>query len=132
MEVDGARRLEHAVHLADALLHPVHVDLDAPFPAVLERPDLGLVPPDDLVVTVREERRVKVDQVNALGGELCQSMQVVVAIEDGRLQVADRCHPANYRPWVCRNDGLGASTRYSPIFQKVSMRTSKPELSGKD
>jgi len=36
VEVDGAGGLEHAVHLNRAVLHPVHIDLDAALPPVLE------------------------------------------------------------------------------------------------
>jgi len=34
--------------------------------------------PNDLVIPVREERRIKVDEVDALGRKLCEAMQVVV------------------------------------------------------
>lgn len=80
------------MQLNRAIAHPVHVVANAALPAVFERADLGLVAPDHLVAAVREERRVEVDKVDALSRELAEATQVVVAVEDARLEVGDRSH----------------------------------------
>jgi hypothetical protein len=54
----------------------------ASLPAVLKGAHFGLVAPDHLVVAIGEERRVAIDQVNAIGGKLRQTTKVVVAIDD--------------------------------------------------
>src|SRR5688572_24080383 len=92
--------------------HPIEVVLDVALPAVLEGPDLGLVAPDHLVKAVREERRVEVDQVDAVGRELPEDMQVVLAVQDAGLEVADRIHGSRFSPrsreilggWCPRSD----------------------------
>ena len=86
VQVERARWLEDAVQLDHSLLHPVHVDVNATLPAVLEGPHLGLVAPDHFVLAVREEGRVQVDEIDALGRELAEPVQVVIAIDDASLK----------------------------------------------
>ena len=49
MQVERASGLKDSVHLDSAFAHPARIDMDAALPAVLERPHLGLVSPNDLV-----------------------------------------------------------------------------------
>ena len=65
MQVERASGLKDSVHLDSAFAHPARIDMDAALPAVLERPHLGLVSPNDLVEAVREEGRIEIDQVDA-------------------------------------------------------------------
>lgn len=58
------------MQLSDAALHPCDVVLDTALPAVLEGPYLCFVAPNYLVDPIREERRVKIDQVNRLRRKL--------------------------------------------------------------
>lgn len=85
VQVQRAGRLEDAVHLNRAFAHPARIDVDAALPAVLEGTDLSLVAPDDLVETVREERRIEVNQVDAVRRDFCENLLVVVAVDDARL-----------------------------------------------
>lgn len=97
VQVQGAARLEDAVHLHHALAHPGDVVPDTALPAVLERPDLGLVAPDDLVAPVGEEGWIEVDEVDAVRRKVPQSAKVVVPIQDACLEIADRCHGRGVR-----------------------------------
>ena len=52
VEIDGSSLLEDPSDLHNPLAHPLDVDLDTARPTVFEGPDLGLVAPDHLVVTI--------------------------------------------------------------------------------
>lgn len=67
MQIQRTGWPQYAAHLHDAVPHPVDVDLYPALPPVLKGADLGFVPPDNLVVAVAEEGRVKVDEVYGLG-----------------------------------------------------------------
>ena len=82
MQVQAPSWLQDAVQFHTALLHPSGVVLHAASPSISKRSHLGLVSPDYLVDTVREERWVKVNQIDATVREHPQALQVVVAVDD--------------------------------------------------
>lgn len=57
--------LQHPAGLVHPLVHPPDVRVDSTVPAVLERPNLRFVSPDNLVAAVRDKRRVPVNQIYA-------------------------------------------------------------------
>src|SRR5581483_6910149 len=86
--------------------------MDAAFPAILERADFRFVAPDDLVVSVREKRRVEIDQIDRVRTEPLQPIQVVIAVDDSRLDSVGQAltvkpFPALYKPSNrgCPSDG---------------------------
>ena len=80
--VKAAGLLEHAGELDAARAHVVDVGLCAGV-AVLEGALLLRLAPEDFVIAVGVERRIDVDQVNALIGELGKLFEVVES--SGRL-----------------------------------------------
>jgi len=84
------------VDLEHALLHPGDVVVDPALPAVLKRPNLGLVASDHFIVAIGEEGRIEIDEVDAVGRELRQPPEVVIPIENARLQEADWLHGGDF------------------------------------
>ncbi len=81
MEVNRACVLQHSATLSKPPSHPVYVDIDSTLPPILEDSHLCTVPPDYLIVAVAEERRVEIDQVDALvGEELGENLKIVPAV----------------------------------------------------
>jgi hypothetical protein len=55
------------------------------FVAVCERTLLFRLAPEDFVITVRVERRVDIDQIDAALRQLAQLLEVIAAINDARI-----------------------------------------------
>lgn len=86
MNVNATRLLQKPLHLVQPRVQPDQVARHAAFPDVRERPQLVLVAEDDVVLPARKERRVDVDEVNALRGQLAHDVQVVAPEQPVRLQ----------------------------------------------
>ncbi len=104
VDVDRAAGLEQALHLVETGVEPDQVAVEAALPDVGERALLVLVSPDHVVDAVREERRVDVDEVDALRGQRAHHMQVVAPDQAVRLQLrraeADTLHHLRRQPYV--------------------------------
>ena len=85
MVVEGARLLEDAGQFDAPGPHVVDVRLRGGV-AVLERPLLLRLAPEDFVVSVGVERRVDVDQVDAGIGQVLQLLQAVAAVDDAGVE----------------------------------------------
>ena len=125
---EGAHRLEHVAELLRAIRHQLAVGelgLHAPVPGVVEGGDLGrrllaaLFGEQDVIRGVRVERRVEVDQVDALVLDLlAQDAEVVPEVElvlpgvaAVRRFLGHRALPDAFRlGWYCRAIGRGVST----------------------
>ena len=83
--VEGAGLFEHAGELDTARAHVVDVDAGA-FVPVLKGALLLCLAPEDFVVAVGVEGRVDVDEIEAVGGELAELVEVVAAIDDAGVE----------------------------------------------
>ena len=94
MVVEAADLLEDAGEFDAAGAHGVNVGAGA-LVAVLKGALLLRLAPEDLVVAVRVERRVYVDEVHAGGRELAELLEIVAAVDDARVHERGgfcRCH----------------------------------------
>jgi hypothetical protein len=82
--IEAASFLEHAMQLDAARPHIFDVSLGR-FVAVFEAPLLLRLAPKDLVVAVRVERRVDVNQIDAGGGQLSQLVEVIPSVDNTRI-----------------------------------------------
>jgi len=104
--VEAAGLLEHARKLDAARPHVLDVRLRGGV-AILERPLLLRLAPEDLVVAVAVERRVDVDQVHAAVRQLAKLVETVAAVHDPRIH--QRRRPAAVTDWRLGRLSLGAS-----------------------
>ena len=86
-------------HAAGA--HEIHVGLGAGV-AVVKGALLAGLTPKDLVVPVRIEWRVNVNEVNAGVGQFEELLQIVAAIDDSRVRQRGGFHPGGRRRWHVR------------------------------
>jgi hypothetical protein len=82
--IEGSGLLEDAGEFDAARAHVVDVGLRG-LVAVLEGALLLRLAPEDLVVAVRVERRVEVDQVDAGVGQVAELFEAVAAVDDARV-----------------------------------------------
>lgn len=77
VNIDTSRLLEQPLHFVQSGVEPYKIARHAAFPDVGEGAQLVLVAEDDVVLPAGEERRVDVDQVDALARKLAHHVQVV-------------------------------------------------------
>ena len=77
MHANRAGWFEQAFHFEQARIQPHQIARHAAFPNIREGAHFVPVAEDDVVIAPGEERRVNVDQVNALGWQLAHHVQVV-------------------------------------------------------
>ena len=82
--VEGAGVLQDAVQFHAAGPHKVDVSLRRGV-AVLEGAFFLCLAPEDLIVAVRVERRVDINQVNALVREFLELFEIVAAVNHPRI-----------------------------------------------
>ena len=87
--VKAAGFLEHAMQLDAARPHILDVSLGR-FVTVCEAAFLLRLAPKHLVIAVRVERRVDVDQIEARLGQLTQLIEIIAAINDSRIPRAPK------------------------------------------
>src|ERR1017187_5980800 len=83
--IKAARLLQHPCQLHATRPHELDIRLRRLVP-VLERPSLLRLAPEHLIVPVRIERRIDVDQIDARIRQLLKLLQIVAAINDPRVQ----------------------------------------------
>ena len=89
--VEGAGGLKNTAQLDTAGAHEINVGLGA-LVAILKGPLLLGLAPEDLVVAVGVERRVNVNEIDAMLGQLLELLKAVAAIDHPRID--ERGRPA--------------------------------------
>lgn len=94
MHVDATRLLEHPMAFPETFDHPSYIVLYATLPPITEYSHLCAIAPDDLIVAVAKERRVKIDEINAVVREIPGEDFKIITTQD--YHHTKEQHPLSY------------------------------------
>ena len=87
--VEAARLFEHARQFDAAGAHELDVGLGG-FVTIVEGTLLPGLSPEHFVVAIGVKRRVDVDEVDGVGGELLELLQIVATVDDASVEQGRR------------------------------------------